>query len=140
MSLIRRIKVKPVIAVPKGSILPADIECPLILEGTFLEKMWANAAERVAIVMLSTEELIVLVEKPHLFGIDVIALVGVPGGRYDAVWSSYIAPLQRVSLDTLHGELQKILKATEDTTPAEDKALHSPRLPLDEEPPQETFE
>jgi hypothetical protein len=139
--LTRRINVKPVIAVPKGSILPGTLEIPVITEGTFLEKMYANLDHRIAIVVLTTEELIVLVEKPHLFGIDVIALVGVPGGRYDAVWSSYVAPLKRISLDTLSAEVKKILEVTEvDST----KAAHSPRVPDDlvrvalDEP--ETFE
>lgn len=127
MSLIRRIHVKPVIAVPKGSILPADIECPVITEGTFLEKMWENLQHKVAILALSTEELIILVEKPHLFGIDVVALVGVPGGRYDAVWSSYIAPLRRVSLDTLSAELRTIMAT--DGQDDNDKAGFKPRYP-----------
>lgn len=114
----RRLNVKPVIAVPRGSILPTDLDVPVITEGTFLEKMYENMQHKVALVILTTEELIVLVEKPHLFGLDVIALVGVPGGRYDAVWSSYIAPLKRVSLDTLKGELRKILEADSVSDPA----------------------
>lgn len=108
----RRINVKPVIAVPVGSILPENLEVPVIKEGSFLEKLVANAQEKIAIVVLSTEELIALVEKPHLFGTDVVALVGVPGGRYDAVWSSYVAPLRRLSLDTLGAEVRRILDAT----------------------------
>lgn len=138
----RRINVKPVIAVPRGSILPATLEVPIIAEGSFLEKMFANLEEKIAIVVLTTEELIVLVEKPHLFGIDVIALVGVPGGRYDAVWSSYVAPLKRMSLDTLSSEVKKILELsmTDDT-----KAAHVPRLPseqayVEESDAVETFE
>lgn len=106
--LIKRINVKPMIVCPMGSILPQNITAPVIAEGTFLEKITANNAEQIAIVLLTTEELIALVEKPHLFGIDVIALVGVPGGRYDAVWSTYVAPLRRVSLETLDAEIQKI--------------------------------
>lgn len=125
-TLTRRINVKPVIAVPKGSILPATLEVPVISEGTFLEKMFANLEHRIAIVVLSTEELIVLVEKPHLFGIDVIALIGVPGGRYDAVWSSYVAPLKRISLDTISAEVKKILELTQ---PDESKTAHTPRVP-----------
>lgn len=138
----RRINVKPVIAVPRGSILPATLEVPIIAEGSFLEKMFANLEEKIAIVVLTTEELIVLVEKPHLFGIDVIALVGVPGGRYDAVWSSYVAPLKRMSLDTLSSEVKKILELSmaDDT-----KAAHAPRLPgeatyAEESDAPETFE
>lgn len=125
---IRRINVKPVIAVPRGSILPATLEVPVIQEGTFLEKMVANMDQKIAVVMLTTEELIVLVERPHLFGIDVIALVGVPGGRYDAVWSNYIAPLRRVSLETLDAEVKKILAATADQTDLTTKEGHSARL------------
>lgn len=111
---IRKLKMKPVIAVPKGSILPANLPVPIIETGTFIEKLVANSAEKLAIVMLSTEELICLVEKPHLFGIDVVALVGVPGGRYDAIWSTYIAPLRRLSLETLDAEVRKILEAIPD--------------------------
>lgn len=132
---------KPVIAVPRGSILPTDLDVPVITEGSFLEKMYENMQHKVALVVLTTEELIVLVEKPHLFGLDVIALVGVPGGRYDAVWSSYIAPLKRVSLDTLKGELRKILEANQSRDQDEDSA---PRLPesgaRDPESDAETFE
>lgn len=106
----RMYKMKPVIAVPKGSIVPAGIDVPVIADGTFIEKLVANGEHQIAILMLTTEELIALVEKPHLFGIDVIALVGVPGGRYDAVWSQYIAPLRRVSLDTLDAEVQALRK------------------------------
>lgn len=132
----RRLNVKPVIAVPRGSILPTDLDVPAIMEGTFLEKMYENMQHKVALVVLTTEELIVLVEKPHLFGLDVIALVGVPGGRYDAVWSSYIAPLKRVSLDTLKGELRKILEAA----PApESEPAHLPEDP-EAAAGQETFE
>lgn len=108
MSFIRRINVKPMIVAPQGSILPTNLGVPIISEGTFLEKIVANNSHDVAIALLTVEELIALVEKPHLFGIDVVALVGVPGGRYDAVWSSYVAPLRRVSLDTLPAELKKI--------------------------------
>lgn len=100
---------KPVIAVPRGAIVPADIEVPFINEGTFVEKLVANTEHVIAIVQLTTEELIALVEKPHLFGVDVIALVGVPGGKYDAVWSSYTAPLRRVSLDTLDAEIKAVM-------------------------------
>lgn len=110
----RTYKMKPIIAVPKGSIVPAGIDVPLISEGTFLEKLWANTEHQIAIMLLTTEELIALVEKPHLFGIDVIALVGVPGGRYDAIWSQYIAPLRRVSLDTLDAEVQSLRKSAAD--------------------------
>jgi len=115
MAFQRRINVKPVIAVPQGSILPENLEIPIISEGTFIEKLVANAAEKIAVMVLSTEELIALVEKPHLFGVDVLALVGVPGGRYDAVWSTYIAPLKRVSLETLESELRKIVEGPEVT-------------------------
>lgn len=114
----RFIKMKPIIAVPKGAIVPANIEVPVITEGTFIEKLVENASHIISIVQLSTEELIALVEKPHLFGVDVIALVGVPGGRYDAVWSSYTAPLRRVSLDTLDSEVKAVLA----------KAAAEPRL------------
>lgn len=107
----RIIKMKPIIAVPKGAIIPANIEVPIITEGTFIEKLVENAQHVIAIVQLTTEELIALVEKPHLFGVDVIALVGVPGGKYDAVWSSYTAPLRRVSLDTLDGEVKTVMAA-----------------------------
>lgn len=131
--LSRRINVKPVIAVPKGSILPADLDCPTITEGSFLEKLIQNMDQKVAIVELSTEELIALVEKPHLFGIDVVALVGVPGGRYDAVWASYIAPLRRVSLDTLSSEIKKIMAAGDPVDPVEAKAAHTPKLPAYED-------
>lgn len=138
---IRRVNVKPVIAVPKGSILPATLEVPVIAEGTFLEKMFANLEPRIAVVVLTTEELIVLVEKPHLFGIDVIALVGVPGGRYDAIWSSYTAPLKRVSLETLEAEVRKILDTPE---PPDSKPRFAPRLPADQggedEPEEKVFE
>lgn len=129
----RRLNVKPVIAVPRGAILPADLDVPIITEGSFLEKMYENMQHKVALVVLTTEELIVLVEKPHLFGLDVIALVGVPGGRYDAVWSSYIAPLKRVSLDTLKGELRKIVETAPDTPETQ------AHLPTTESEP-ETFE
>lgn len=115
--LIRRINVRPMIVVPSGVILPTNLNVPFINEGSFLEKVQASMEERVAITQLTTEELIALVEKPHLFGIDVIALVGVPGGRYDAVWSSYTAPLRRVSLETLEGEVKKILATDAPTEP-----------------------
>lgn len=105
----RFIKMKPIIAVPRGAIVPANIEVPLITEGTFIEKLVQNTEHIIAIAQLTTEELIALVEKPHLFGVDVIALVGVPGGKYDAVWSSYTAPLRRVSLDTLDGEIKTVM-------------------------------
>lgn len=105
----RMIKMKPVIAVPRGAIVPANIEVPIITEGTFIEKLVENTQHVISIVQLTTEELIALVEKPHLFGVDVIALVGVPGGKYDAIWSSYTAPLRRVSLDTLDSEVKTVL-------------------------------
>lgn len=129
MIINRRIKMKPVIAVPKGSILPSTIEIPIIEQGTFIEKLVANAESKIAIVVLTTEELIALVEKPHLFGVDVIALVGVPGGRYDAVWSSYVAPLRRLSLETLDSEVKKILAA--DTTALDAKIEATPDLHKD---------
>lgn len=105
----RPLRMKPVLAVPKGAIIPANVEVPVITEGTFIEKLVENSNHIIAIVQLSTEELIALVEKPHLFGIDVIALVGAPGGKYDAVWSSYTAPLRRVSLDTLDAEVKAVM-------------------------------
>lgn len=131
----RRLNVKPVIAVPRGAILPADLDIPVITEGTFLEKMYENLEHRIAIVTLTTEELIVLVERPHLFGIDVVALVGVPGGRYDAVWSSYTAALKRVSLDTMTAEVRKILETTEDPS---SKLAHRPRVPETDRPTSES--
>lgn len=106
---------KPVIAVPRGTILPGTLEVPVITDGTFIEKLVENSKHPIAIMALTTEELIALVEKPHLFGVDVVALVGAPGGRYDAVWSSYIAPLRRLSLETLDAEIKKILAQTSET-------------------------
>lgn len=113
---IKRLNVKPMIVCPIGAILPANITIPVITEGTFLEKVHANMEHKIAIVILTTEELIALVEKPHLFGIDVIALVGVPGGRYDAIWSTYVAPLRRISLETLDAEV-KTIEAAADAPP-----------------------
>lgn len=104
-------ELKPVIAVPADALVPADIGIPFIHEGTFLEKLNANNAAPVAILGLTVEELIALVEKPHLFGTDVIALTGLPGARYDAVWSSYIAPLRRLTLESFGPELKKIMDA-----------------------------
>lgn len=124
---------KPVIAVPVGAILPVDLSVPTIVEGSFLEKMFANMQEKVAVMVLTTEELIALVEKPHLFGTDVIALVGVPGGRYDAVWSSYVAPLKRLSLETFEGEVAKILANAEAVNDALDKSPHAMRLPTSDD-------
>lgn len=118
---------KPVLAVPKSAIIPANVEVPVITEGTFIEKLVENSNHVIAIVQLSTEELIALVEKPHLFGIDVIALVGVPGGKYDAVWSSYTAPLRRVSLDTLDAEVKAVM-ARASAEPTEPVAV-TPTVP-----------
>jgi len=123
----RRKQVKPVIAVPVGAVMPADLPVPYITDGSFLEKLSQNTEHPITIVQLTVEELIALVEKPHLFGIDVIGLVGVPGGRYDAVWSSYIAPLKRVSLDTLKGELTKLLASAASDAP-ESADEHAKRL------------
>lgn len=106
---------KPVIAVPVDALVPADIGIPFINEGSFLEKLNANNAEDVSILGLTVEELIALVEKPHLFGTDVIALTGLPGARYDAVWSSYIAPLRRLTLESFKPELKKIMDALKPT-------------------------
>lgn len=124
---IKRINVKPMIVAPRGAILPENLGIPIIIEGTFMEKVFANQQERIAVCLLTTEELIALVEKPHLFGIDVIALVGVPGGRYDAVWSSYTAPLRRVSIETLDSEVKKILAEEQ----ASSELQQTPRLPTD---------
>jgi len=127
--LIKRLNVKPMIVAPLGSILPGNLTIPAITEGTFLEKIDANMQQDIAVTLLTTEELIALVEKPHLFGIDVIALVGVPGGRYDAVWSSYIAPLRRISLETLDSEVKKLRDKAENPEPR-------PRSIMDGLPPR----
>lgn len=110
---IKRINVKPMIVCPVGSILPENLTIPKVDQGTFLEKVQASMDHPICVTLLTTEELIALVEKPHLFGIDAIALIGVPGGRYDAVWSSYVAPLRRVSLETLDAEVKKIQAAND---------------------------
>lgn len=123
---IKRINVKPMIVCPMGSILPESLPIPKIAEGTFLEKIHASLEQEICVTMLTTEELIALVEKPHLFGIDAIALIGAPGGRYDAIWSSYVAPLRRVSLDTLDAEVKKILEHT-----AKEHAQPRPRSIVD---------
>lgn len=100
----------------------------MISEGSFIEKLVANAEVELAVIVLSTEELITLVEKPHLFGTDVVALVGVPGGRYDAIWSSYIAPLRRVSLDTFDAEVKKLKEKERPAgPPTEIKPTRTPR-------------
>lgn len=134
----RLVRMKPVIAVPKGSIVPVNIEVPVITDGTFIEKLVANTEHVIAIVMLTTEELIALVEKPHLFGVDVIALVGVPGGKYDAVWSSYTAPLRRVSLDTLDAEIKTVMAANSAQAQAAQKVR--PNVPPSSENEGDDFE
>lgn len=136
MFIRRTTPMKPVIAVPKGAIVPSNIDVPLIEDGTFIDKLVENGQQQIAVISLTTEELIALVEKPHLFGLDVIALVGVPGGRYDAIWSSYIAPLRRVSLDTLDAEIQAIRKTAVNDPDPEPKV--TPAVPADNEP--EVFE
>lgn len=103
---------KPLIAVPEGSILPTDLPVTVIpAEHTFIEKLVLCDEADIAVAVLELEELVALVEKPHLFGLDVIGLIGVPGGKYDAVWGMYMTPLRRVTLDTLRGEVEKILAA-----------------------------
>lgn len=127
---------RPIFVMPSGSILPDNIGLQLVDDGPFLSKLWQASELDMPAMRLTSEELVALVEKPHLFGLDLISIAAIPGGRYDVVWSTYTAALRRVTLDTLAGELEQIKKQLADrpleTEPQASKSIEADNFYMDE--------
>lgn len=94
------------IIVPEGSTIPEDLQ-HLVYHGTdVIEKISASKDKQV-IISINTRELQLLVEYRDLFDAEPKAIIGLQGAMYNVIWNTYVATMDRVTIDSLRAELRE---------------------------------
>lgn len=86
------------VIIPEGSSLPEDLQHLFVQGNDIIEKIAAGASAE-AIVSVNTRELQMLVEYRDLFDCTPIAIIGMQGAMYNTVWNTYVATMERTTLD-----------------------------------------
>lgn len=94
------------IIVPEGSSIPEDLQHLVFQGDDIIQKISAGAASAV-IVSVNTRELQMLVEYRDLFDAEPIAIIGMQGAMYNTVWNTYVATMERTTLDSLRAKLRE---------------------------------
>lgn len=86
------------VLIPEGSSLPEDLQ-HLFYAGTDLIDKIMAGAEREVIISVNTRELQMIVEYRDLFDAEPTAIIGMQGAMYNTVWNTYVATMDRTTLD-----------------------------------------
>lgn len=86
------------VLIPEGATLPEDLQHLFITGDDIIEKVHAGA-ERQVIISVNTRELQMLVEYRDLFNAEPIAIIGMQGAMYNTVWNTYVATMERTTID-----------------------------------------
>lgn len=86
------------VLIPEDSSLPEDLQ-HLFYAGTDLIDKIMAGAEREVIISVNTRELQMIVEYRDLFDAETTAIIGMQGAMYNTVWNTYVATMDRTTLD-----------------------------------------
>lgn len=86
------------VIIPEGSSLPEDLQHLFFNGEDIIQKINAGKESQV-IVAVNTRELQMLVEYRDLFDAEPVAIIGMQGAMYNTVWNTYVATMERATLD-----------------------------------------
>lgn len=93
-------KTYQLILIPEGSNLPEDLAHLFVSAPDIIQKVMAGL-EKPVVVAVNTRELTMLVEYRDLFHLDCAAIIGLQGAMYNTVWNTYVATMERTTVDQL---------------------------------------
>lgn len=93
------------VIIPEGSALPEDLQHLFFAGNDIIEKIVAGKEKQV-IVTVNTRELQMLVEYRDLFDAEPIAIIGMQGAMYNTVWNTYVATMERTTMDAFRVTLR----------------------------------
>lgn len=93
------------IIVPEGAPIPEDLTALIVTGDDVIAKI-AACAGPLHIVSVNTRELQLIVEYRDLFDLDTRAVIGLQGAMYSTVWNTYVATMERVTLDNVRAMLK----------------------------------
>lgn len=93
------------IIIPEGSTLPEELHHLYVNAGDIIEKIIACKDEP-KIVSVNTRELQMLVEYRDLFDAEPTAVIGMQGAMYNTVWNTYVATMNRATLDAIRHSIK----------------------------------
>lgn len=96
------------VLIPEGAqaAMPEDLAHLLNHEPDLIAKIYAGREQEV-LIAVSTRELQLLVEYRDMLPLELRAVIGLSGAMYNSVWNTYVATLERITLDTLRTEMQQ---------------------------------
>lgn len=86
------------VIIPEGSSLPEDLQHLYFAGEDIIQKINAGKDKQV-VVSVNTRELQLLVEYRDLFDAEPIAIIGMQGAMYNTVWNTYVATMERTTID-----------------------------------------
>lgn len=93
------------VIIPEGSSLPEDLQHMYSQADDIIMKIVACKDEP-RIVSVNTRELQMLVEYRDLFDAEPVAIIGMQGAMYNTVWNTYVATMERTTLDAFRAGLR----------------------------------
>lgn len=93
------------IIVPEGSPIPEDLVALAVSGDDVIAKI-AACTGPLHIVPVNTRELQLIVEYRDLFDLDTRAVIGLQGAMYSTVWNTYVATMDRVTLENVRALLK----------------------------------
>lgn len=96
-----------IIIIPEGSSLPEDLQHMFFAGHDIIEKI-AAGAEKPVIIAVNTRELQMIVEYRDLFDAEPTAIIGMQGAMYNTVWNTYVATMERTTLDAFRTTLRDV--------------------------------
>lgn len=119
------------ILIPDGASLPEDLQ-HLFYNGTDIIDKIVAGAEKSVIVSVNTRELQLLVEYRDLFNAEPTAIIGMQGAMYNTVWNTYVATMERTTIDAFRASLRDgndaLAKAGSDSIVRPDRGARVARL------------
>jgi hypothetical protein len=135
------------VIIPEGSTLAEDLQHLYVQGEDIIQKINA-CKDAQKIVSVNTRELQMLVEYRDLFDAEPIAIIGMQGAMYNTVWNTYVATMDRTTIDAFRTTLRdandvRAKEGTEaiarPTRSARIARLHTPTPTTDDAPDESDF-
>lgn len=95
------------VIIPEGATLPEDLNHLLYHASDVIDAIKAGHDADLVIVAVNTRELQMMAEYRDLFDLDVTAIIGLQGAMYNTVWNTYVATMERTTVDAIRAKLQE---------------------------------
>lgn len=128
---------------PPNPKLPTELIVSRVPEDADFIGRLLSCQETEQLFPIGDRELQLLIEFRDVIPLQIRALIGLPGTDYDAVWSTYAASLDRITLDNLEYELRVEANKRSDegqnvqSTTESRNALVRPKVITDEDADEE---